>query len=149
MTELETMRARAAWAEAELRKIHRENAQAAIDRRDELQREEDQRRATERADAERVALEEQRAHAWFNSRVEAAVAGGDEAFSRFLSGDLERHRRDLPPGWPEGMSPEVRQHLDLTPEPESERDISGTTLGQLLVLEGVRQRRVTLPAKNR
>jgi hypothetical protein len=60
---LEAYKARAEWAEQELRKIHRELAESAIERRAELEREADAKAAGEAAAAEENRLEEGRRHA--------------------------------------------------------------------------------------
>lgn len=139
---LETWRARAEWAEAELRKLHMDVTHAAIEQRDNIQRAEDERRARERAEAEAAALEAARVDSWFNHRLEEAVAGGDRTFGEFLMGDLRRHRENIPAGWPEGVTPEVARAAALVEgEVDETGNIASTALGQLLIRQGVALRR--------
>jgi hypothetical protein len=144
---LETWRDRAERAEAELRRIHLESVRNDIAERERVQQEEDARLKAERDAAEATALEAQRVNAWFNHRLEEAQKSS-ETFVEFLMGDMQRHRRDLPEGWPEGITPEaVRAAAVVEEQVEENGNIASTALGQMLLMEGVRQRRVTVPSK--
>jgi hypothetical protein len=80
---LEAYKARAEWAEQELRRIHHEMAEAAIERRAELQREADAKAAAEAAAVEEKRLEECRRRAWMTYRVDKALAAGDPSAAIF------------------------------------------------------------------
>lgn len=142
----EVWQRRALWAEDELRRLHMEITHAAIEQREKIQREEDETRERQRSEAQATALEAARVDAWYNHRLEEAVAGGDRTFGEFLLGDLNRHRADIPDGWPEGVTPEAALAAAIAEEDVAEeRSIVNTALGQMLTRAGVLQPQVTLP----
>jgi len=131
VSEAANWRARAERAEAEIRRMHNDAARSSIEQREQAQREEDQRRAAERKAANETALESERVNSWFNYRMEQAIAGGDAAFTSFLYGDLERHRKNIPVGWPDGVSPStpaVDVLLDDAEPKDGEKHVSQTAL---------------------
>jgi hypothetical protein len=120
MSEMATLRQRLAWAEGELRRIEIESATAAIARRDEIAREESERAETERQAAEAAALEQHRRSAWYNHRLDRAIAAGDQSLADFISaGGPEHHMARAPSGWPPGSDPEQYRRVLLNPPVES------------------------------
>ena len=84
-------------------------------------------------------------NAWYNHRLEQAQTSG-AAFAEFLTGDMNRHRQNVPEVWPEGITPEaVAAAADVEEQVEEDGSIESTALGQMLVREGVRQGRVSRP----
>ncbi len=141
---IEAWRSRAERAESALHEIQMKQVRAEIAEREQLQQAEDERRTAERAAAESVALESERVNSWYNFRVEQSQKS-DEAFAEFLTGDISRHRRDIPEGiWPEGVTPEAARAAAVVEEQADERgNLAETALGKLLIRAGVRQGRVS------
>ncbi|MBX9778477.1 MAG: DUF4670 domain-containing protein [Xanthobacteraceae bacterium] len=111
----------------------------------------DRMRAQE-AEAERLTVERdaaiaaererQRVDSWYNARLESAQRS-DADLREFLSGDQQRHREDIPPGWPPGASPDLPLDYDALPSGD---DASDTSVGKLLASLGVDQPGLTKPA---
>ncbi len=140
---IEAWRTRAERAEAALHEIQMKQVRAEIAEREQLQQAENERKAAERAAAESAALEDQRISSWYNHRVEQAQTS-DSAFAEFISGDIGRHRRDIPEGWPEGVEPQAAAAAAVVAErADATGDLAETALGKLLIRAGVRQGRVS------
>lgn len=122
----------------------REVDRMVIEDQQRQQQAEDARRDAERKAAQDAAVEEQRASAWFNQRLTEAQKS-EAAFHEFLTGDLGRHRQNLPAGWPEGITPDAASAAAVVEEAIAETgNIAKTALGQMLIREGVHQGRVTV-----
>jgi hypothetical protein len=86
--------------------------------------------------------ERQRVDAWYNFKLEQAQRS-DADLRDFMSGDQQRHREDVPAGWPPGASQDLPVDYEALPSGD---DASGTTLGKLLASLGVDQPGLTKPA---
>lgn len=138
-TETEQLRQRLAWAEGELRKIERETALAAIERREEIAREE-VRVAAEAATAAHAAeLEQHRVHSWINHRVDLALASAkpDDAMAALLQRDP---KSDIPKdAWPPGVSAaDYAPAAALAAMPAHDESVGKTALGLALAACGVK-----------
>ena len=124
----EQWRERALYAEQELRRVEVETTLAAIERQEQLAKDEAARKAAERSAALEASLENQRVESWFNHRLEQAIAGGDVEFGKFLYGDLERHRKNVPPGWAPGAAPSLPAAEVVFEQDDDEKHVSQTAL---------------------
>jgi hypothetical protein len=102
------------------------------------------RRAAEQAAAdvevERIEtedLEEHRKNAWFDSRVQKALAGGDESFRLFLTKSIPQWKLETPPGWPEGVTPDQFRAVPAFAK-TADDTAAKTLLGQALAARGIR-----------
>jgi hypothetical protein len=135
-TENEQLRQRVDWAEGELRRIEVETATLAIQRRDEIAKEEERKQLAAQQARDALELEQHRVNAWINSRVDSAQAAADPnaAMLALLSRDPAS---DIPTDlWPPGYSADDYRRI-AAPPPPPDPEVSGTALGQMLAKKGV------------
>ena len=135
-TENQSLRERLAWAEGELRRIDVETAKAAIERREELAKEEERKAAAAQAAREAEALEGHRIAAWQNYRVDQCYEASDPnaAFVALMNRDLNA---DIPADvWPPGRSPDEFRTIPVPAAPPDPK-LNDTRLGQMFAKKGI------------
>ncbi len=124
-------------------RIERETALAAIEQREKIQREADEKPHLAQVQRDDAALEQHRRNAWVNHRVDEALASGnpDAAMLGLLSRDPAT---DIPEGiWPPGASPDDFRTLvacEPSPPDEDARKHLPDNRHRLIKIGGLRNR---------
>jgi hypothetical protein len=142
MTERHVLQAERDFYAAELRRIDREAAEAAIQRREELQREAEAKARAEREAAEAAHLEQCRQRAWANYYVDRALASGDPSGELFklMNKPADQFKTDMSGptdgSWPLGVDVNDFRNFAIASAAAPAEGIADTALGRLLRARG-------------